>query len=192
MAPGAAAAATVARVPVLRQTARARRLDPEQLSRHLDRLFRAAWAICGDPYEAEDLVQETCARVLARPRWLRHGGELGYLLQVLRNTHVSGLRRAQARPAEVPLEQGAELGAATSAADPAGAFEAGELFAAISALPQPAREAIVAVDVMGMSYRDAAAALRVKEATVTTRLHRARRRVVDALTAEPEQAAAGR
>jgi RNA polymerase sigma-70 factor (ECF subfamily) len=178
-------------VPVLRHTARARRLDPEQLSRHLDRLFRAAWAICGDPHEAEDLVQETCARVLARPRWLRHGDELGYLLQVLRNTHVSGLRRARARPSEVPLDQDAELGAATSAADPVGAFEAGELFAAISALPQPAREAIVAVDVMGMSYREAAAALRVKEATVTTRLHRARRRVVDSLTSEPEHARTG-
>src|SRR5215210_917750 len=177
MAPGLAAAATVARVPVLRHTARARRLDPEQLSRHLDRLFRAAWAICGDPHEAEDLVQETCARVLARPRWLRHGDDLGYLLQVLRNTHVSSLRKARARPAEVPLDEGTELRASTSAGDPVGAFEAGELFTAISGLPQPAREAIVAVDVLGMSYREAAAALRVKEATVTTRLHRARRRV---------------
>ena len=151
MAPGAAAAATVARVPVLRHTARARRLEPEHLSLPLDRLFRAAWAICGDPQEAEDLVQETCTRVLARPRWVRHDNELGYLLQVLRNTHVSGLRRARARPAEVPLELGGELGSASSAADPAGAFEAGELFAAISALPQPAREAIVAIDVMGMT-----------------------------------------
>ena len=45
-------------------------------------------------------------------------------------------------------------------------------------------EAIVAVDVAGLSYREAAGALQIKEATLTTRLHRARRRVARALTAE--------
>ena len=34
----------------------------------LDRLYRAAWALCGSHVDAEDLVQEAFARVLARPR----------------------------------------------------------------------------------------------------------------------------
>ena len=57
------------------------RLDPEQASDHIDRLFRAAWALCGSREDAEDLVQETYARVLAKPRFLRSEDDLGYLLQ---------------------------------------------------------------------------------------------------------------
>ena len=191
MTTAGAATATVGRVAVLRQPARARRLDPDQLGRHLDRLFRAAWAMCGNPHDAEDLVQEAVAQVLARPRWLRHGDDLGYLLRVLRNTHVSRIRRAKARPSEVSLDERPETGASPASTDPSAAIEVNELFEAISALPDPAREVIVAVDVMGLSYRDAAAALGVKEATVTTRLHRARGRVADALADWQDVAATG-
>jgi len=49
---------------------------------------------------------------------------------------------------------------------------------------------IVAIDVLGLSYRDAADALGIKEATVTTRLHRARGRVADALTDSEQSVAA--
>jgi DNA-directed RNA polymerase specialized sigma24 family protein len=45
-----------------------RTLDPARLGDHIDRLYRAAWALCGSREDAEDLVQETYARVLARPR----------------------------------------------------------------------------------------------------------------------------
>src|SRR5437660_1346565 len=87
----------------------ARRLDPEHLGDHLDRLYRAAWAMCGSREEAEDLVQETYARVLARRRWLRGEDDLGYLLRVLRNTHISRLRAAHRRPIGVPFaEEGRE------------------------------------------------------------------------------------
>lgn len=67
----------------------ARQLDPDRLGDHLDRLYRAAWALCGSREAAEDLVQDTYARVLARPRFLRHENDLGYLLRVLRNTFLS-------------------------------------------------------------------------------------------------------
>ena len=161
-----------------------RRLDPDHLGDHVDRLFRAAWALCGDPHDAEDLVQETYARVLARPRFLRNDDDLGYLLRVLRNTHISRLRQSGRRIAEVPFEDDAPVAAADLRL-PEFAFEVGELFSAIAALPPDAGEAIVAVDVAGLSYREAATALRVKEGTLTTRLHRARRRVARTLTAEP-------
>ena len=71
-----------------------RRLDPEDLGDHLDRLYRAAWGMCGRREDAEDLVQETYARVLARPRWLRREDDLAYLLRALRNVHVSRMRAA--------------------------------------------------------------------------------------------------
>jgi len=80
-----------------------RQLDPERLGDHLDRLYRAAWALCGSREDAEDLVQETYAAVLRKPRRLRSDDDLGYLLRVLRNTFFSG-RRAAARRVRVPRE----------------------------------------------------------------------------------------
>jgi RNA polymerase sigma-70 factor, ECF subfamily len=160
-----------------RRPYRPRVLDPEDLVRHVDRLFRAAWALCGHPHDAEDLVQETYARVLARPRFLRRGDELAYLLRVLRNVDVSRHRAAAARPTEVPLEARAEL--RDDRWRPEAALEVRALFTAIAELPPEFRDVLVAVDVLGLSYAEAGRAVGAKEATVTTRLHRARRRLAD-------------
>jgi len=165
------------RVADTRGSSRPRLLDPEDLGRHVDRLFRAAWAMCGHPYDAEDLVQETYARVLARPRLLRRGDEVGYLLKVLRNVHVSRHRAASVRPQEVPMPERTELRDARGRWDPEAALEVRTLFTAIAGLPDDFRDVIVAVDVLGLSYAEAAKAVGAKEATVTTRLHRARTRL---------------
>src|SRR2546430_11852108 len=85
------------------------RLDPQQASDHIDRLYRAAWALCGSREEAEDLVQETFVRVMARPRLLRNEDDLGYLLRALRNTFLTGLRTAERRPVAEPLDLRLEL-----------------------------------------------------------------------------------
>jgi RNA polymerase sigma-70 factor, ECF subfamily len=52
-----------------------------------------------------------------------------------------------------------------------------EIFSAIAELPEDFRLAIVAVDVLGLSYGEAAEALDAREATITTRLYRARQRI---------------
>ena len=161
-----------------------RRLDPDRLGDHLDRLFRAAWAMCGNPHDGEDLVQETYAKVLSRARFVRHDDDFGYLLRALRNTHISRLRRAGRRPQETELADDVP-DVAYDVRRPEVAYEVGELFAVIAALPDDAREAIVAVDVVGLSYREAADLLEVKEATITTRLFRARRRVARELEPTP-------
>jgi RNA polymerase sigma-70 factor (ECF subfamily) len=157
-----------------------RRLDPDRIGDHVDRLYRAAWALCGDPHDAEDLVQETYARVLARPRLLRGPDDLGYLLRALRNVHLGRLRTRGRRVAEVPLED-VHAAPEGDVRMPETALEVHELFRVIAGLPNDAAEAIVAVDVAGLSYAEAASARRVKEATLTTRLHRARRRVAQAM-----------
>ncbi len=162
-------------------TSPARRLDPDHLGDHLDRLYRAAWALCGSREDAEDLVQETYARVLQKPRMLRSGEDLGYLLRVLRNTHFSRLRAAARRPRADPLFDELDRLEDHSASAPDAALNASELYGLIAELPDPFREALVAVDVVGLSYREAARALRVREATITTRLYRARQRVARAL-----------
>ena len=159
----------------------ARRLDPNHLGDHLDRLYRAAWALCGSREDAEDLVQDTYARVLQKPRMLRSGEDLGYLLRVLRNTHFSRLRAAARRPRPDPLPDELDRIQDPSASAPEAALDASELYALIAELPDPFREALVAVDVVGLSYREAARALRVREATITTRLYRARQRLAHSL-----------
>jgi hypothetical protein len=52
-------------------------LDPARLPDHIDALYRAACALSGSRHDAEDLVQETLARVLKRPRFVRRDHELG-------------------------------------------------------------------------------------------------------------------
>ena len=54
------------------------------------------------------------------------------------------------------------------------------LYETIAELPRDFRDALVAVDVAGLPYREAARALRIREATLTTRLFRARKRVARA------------
>lgn len=167
-----------------------RQLDPESLGDHIDRLYRAAWSLCGSREEAEDLVQETFARVLRKPRFLRSEDDLGYLLRVLRNTFFSQRRSAARRPQTTPLPDELDLMEDTKAVQPDARVESRDIYAAISALPDDFRDALVAIDVVGLSYREAARALRVREATITTRLHRARQRVARTLTqeAQPRQA----
>jgi RNA polymerase sigma-70 factor (ECF subfamily) len=67
---------------------------------------------------------------------------------------------------------------------------AAQVFPAIGQLPESLRLALVAVDVAGLSYGEAARLLGAPEATITTRLHRARRLVAREL--DPERFAAGR
>jgi RNA polymerase sigma-70 factor (ECF subfamily) len=162
-----------------------KRLDPEVLGEHLDRLFRVAWALCGSREAAEDLVQETVVRVLSRPRLLRGQDELPYLMQAVRNTFTASRRTAARRPRVVTTLDELDAADRRTAARPEEAVIAGQVFPAIAQLPESFRLALVAVDVAGLSYREAGRVLGVPESTVATRLYRARRRVAQEL--DPEQ-----
>jgi RNA polymerase sigma-70 factor, ECF subfamily len=165
--------------PAIRRHREGRLLSAHRLPDHAERLFRAAYALCGSRHDAEDLVQETYARVLRRPRIVRRDDDLAYLLKALRNTWLALHRERTARPRTVELGDEVDW-VADPVADPAGtALELRDAYAAISELSEPLREAIVAVDVAGLSYRQAARALRIREGTVMSRLHRARERVIE-------------
>ncbi len=165
---------------------RERQLDPAGLGDHIDRLYRAAWGLCGSREEAEDLVQETFARVLRKPRMLHSEDDIGYLLRVLRNTFFSQRRTASRRPQTTPLPDDLDYVEDRTAVQPEARLESGALYAAIAELPDDFRDALVAIDLVGLSYREAARMLKVREATITTRLHRARQRV--ARTLSPDDA----
>ena len=157
-----------------------RKLDPEQLEGHLDRLYRAALGMCGSREEADDLVQETCLQVLRKPRFIRSGDDLAYLVGVLRNGYYTS-RRQRARRPLLGVEE--DVAASERAVSPAldASVEAHEALAAVAALTDEYRDAVVAVDLAGLSYREAAKALGTREGTIMSRLYRGRERVADAV-----------
>ena len=163
-----------------------RQLDPGGLGDHIDRLYRAARSLTGSREEAEDLVQETFVRVLQKPRLLRSDDDLGYLLRVLRNTFISTRRTAARRPQVTAPPEVLDFVEDRDSIQPQARLEMAEVYAAISELPADFRDAVMAIDVVGLSYREAARALRVREATITTRLHRGRQRIARQLAGESE------
>jgi RNA polymerase sigma-70 factor, ECF subfamily len=160
-----------------------RRLDPGTLHQYIDPMYRAAWALTGSREDAEDLVQDTFAKVLARPRVIR-GDERGYLLQALRNTFYTRVRTASRRPQTTSMPEEAEP-ADPRAPAPERIAEVNEVLDAVGELPEDFRLTIVAIDILGLSYGEAAKALDVPEATITTRLYRARRRIADRFADPP-------
>jgi RNA polymerase sigma-70 factor, ECF subfamily len=155
-------------------------LDPATLAQHVDRLMRAALSMTNSRADAEDLVQEVCLRVLAKPRMVR-GNELAYLHGVLRNTFISDYQmrvRRRTSPAEPESFSHVPAGAAD---DPEVLALHREVRQAISDLPAHYRDAVVAVDVLGLPYAEATEALGVATGTIMSRLYRGRAAVAESV-----------
>ena len=148
---------------------------------HIDRLFRAAYALCGRRAAAEDLVEQALTRALEQRRLIRRGNDLAHLIRVLRDTWVElGLERSPNQAADGPgadvewvVDQNADPGVPAPAVQVA--------YDALKMLSPPVREAVVAVDVAGLRHRDAARALRIRRGTLMTRLSCGRERIAEAL-----------
>jgi RNA polymerase sigma-70 factor (ECF subfamily) len=152
-------------------------LLPETLPVHIDSLRRAARGMTRTREDAEDLVQDTLLKVLARPRTVGSAGAGPYLHQALRNTHVSSLRTRDRRPALAPLEPEDTRLVAPAGGEPVEILHSREVIAAIGTLPQGQREVVAAVDVAGFAYTEAATRLQIPVGTVMSRLHRGRARL---------------
>lgn len=158
-----------------------RTLDPHAAADHLSRLYRLAWSLCGSRHLAEELTQETYARVLSRPRRLDGDNEFHYLARTLRNLLHDHWRAERRKPVtETQLDDDRD---AAGAGDPEVAALAGEVYAEIGRLPAPLRDVVAAVDVAGLTYIEAAETLRIPHGTVMSRLYRARARLAGALAA---------
>lgn len=152
---------------------------PEQAFREaavgcLDALYGFALALCRNPAQAEDLVQETYLRALrARNKAQPGEGLRSWLFAILHNVWRNDVRRKPALPIEGDLER-----LPASEGDPLLATERRQsghrLRAAIEALPEPFREAIVLRCVEGFSYREMAQIVGCPAGTVMSRLARAR------------------
>lgn len=159
-----------------------RPLDPERLASHMERLTRVARHLTGRHGDAEDLVQDTFERVLRRPRTVS-GSEAAYLVQAVRNTHLSRLRSAASRVRTTALPEDFEPVDIGAEDRPMSARRAREVLDAVAALPKGFREAVVLVDVHGYRAGEAARALGIAEGTLHSRLHRGRTQVARACEA---------
>jgi RNA polymerase sigma-70 factor (ECF subfamily) len=158
-----------------------RQLDVRQLPNHRDRLFRAAYAMCRSREDAEDLVQETFARVLRRPRFLRRDEDLAYLFKVLRNTWINSYAERSRRVKTVEFDEATDFVVDPGADPSVSVIEVQTIYAQIDQLSPALRETLLAVDVLGLSYRQAADALGVQPGTIMSRLFRARNKVAERL-----------
>jgi RNA polymerase sigma-70 factor, ECF subfamily len=156
-------------------------LDADSALRHLDRLHAAALALTGSRADAEDLVQETYLTLLRRPRRLRGTSELAYLMTMLRNRFIDDRRTAARRQTSVGLFEVDDQPDPRAGMRPDRVAEDREVLDVVHALESPFRETVVAVDVLGLSYKEAAVALEVPVGTVMSRLARGRDRVIRAL-----------
>jgi RNA polymerase sigma-70 factor (ECF subfamily) len=147
------------------------RLDAERAVLHLDQLYRYAAAITGDRHEAEDLVHDVFEALLRRPRSIRaREQERAYLLTMLRHRYIDALRVRRRRPQLEPERTGEEQ-EARAGEGPAARAEQRDVLDAVARLALHHREALVAVDVAGFSYGEAAAFLGLPVGTVMSRPH---------------------
>lgn len=162
-----------------------------------DFLFRIALNILRDEDAAGDAVQQALISAFRNLQSFRGGSLRSWLSRIVVNAAYDGLRR-EARSRTIPLEffdqDGEEMEPASWLADPGPSpeeqAETGELLDAIQAslqkLPEPYRLALQLVDVEGLSYEEAAAALDVPKGTVKSRLARARDALRQSLQRYPD------
>lgn len=164
-----------------------RTLDPDTAADLHPRVQRLALSLCGSRQLAEDLTQETYARVLARPRRLEGESDFPYLARTLRNVLLDH-HRAELRRPRITGQLDAELPNRRALGDPELGARANELYRAVAGLPPEFRQIVAFVDVAGMSYAEASGTLRIPLGTVMSRLHRARARLAAVLDPKPAYA----
>jgi RNA polymerase sigma-70 factor (ECF subfamily) len=153
------------------------RLVEEQVPR----LRRYARALTRNPERADDLVQDTLVRALAKQHLWQPGTNLrAWLFTLMHNQHVNTVRRSARERFAVGLEKMSDTLTATS--DPTASRQLHELDRALNQLPEEQRQAILLIGLEGLSYDEAAAVLDVPIGTVRSRLSRGRdnlRRLMD-------------
>lgn len=143
------------------------------------KLFRTACLLCGDPHRAEDIVQDTLARLYANwARVSRADNVEGYVRRILVNSHYSDRRRPWRRESTstTPLDLALEPGMAPEDAD--------AIWTAIRSLPAGQRKVIVLRHIWDRSVEETAADLGISTSTVKSQTRDALAALRRALTAD--------
>lgn len=153
----------------------------EEIVGLLPRLRRFARTLARNPQDADDLVQTTVERALARSGQLRAESEPApWLFGILRHAWIDEVRaRGRREQVLAPQELGENVGDGA-----AGAADVLAVQDAMARLPEEQRTAVALVLIEGLSYKQAAEAMNVPIGTLTSRLARGRE-ALQSLLAEP-------
>ena len=155
---------------------------------YLDDAYTLARWMTGSTADAEDVVQDACVRALRALETTAVERPRAWVLTIVRNTALTWM--AKNRPGNVTSTEGEEGPLEVpELTDPAPSPEQnvnaqadhGAGRAAIAALPQAFREAIVMREINGLSYKEIADASGIPIGTVMSRLARARMMLMNAL-----------
>jgi RNA polymerase sigma factor (sigma-70 family) len=152
---------------------------------HLDGAYNLARYLSRDPTLAEDVVQDAMVRAFRALPQFRGGSPRAWLFAIVRNCCRTAQASAAGRVALVMHESGLSESAAAALnehADPGPTPEEdvmrqadiGMVRAAIEAIPEPFREAIVLRELEDLSYAEVAEVTGVPIGTVMSRLARGR------------------
>jgi len=148
----------------------------DQIREHLPSLRRYARALTRDADLADELVQDSVVRALAKwPLFRRRDNLRAWLFTIMHNVHVNAAKR-RTRTAMRSLDAD-PLPARAVAAAQGHAVALGRLAAALDALPDDQRRVVLLVGLEGFSYAEAASITGVPLGTVMSRLSRARDRL---------------
>jgi RNA polymerase sigma factor (sigma-70 family) len=154
-----------------------------QLLTLLPRLRRFARSLTRDATEADDLCQNTLEKALKRRRQRRDDARLdSWMFMIMRNCWIDEQRSRRRQASRVLSAEAADIDQVNTAevSDPLGAMH---LHQEMDALPPEQREAAALVWVEGFSYAEAADCLQIPLGTLTSRLSRARARLIKTLEA---------
>lgn len=148
---------------------------------HAD-MYRYAYWLCGDRELAQDLVQDSMLLAWRALDSLREeGAAKQWLITILRRELAR--HYARSKPPGIELEK---IPIADDAPGPADDAEARLLRRQIALLDEEYREPLVMQVLIGFSVKEIATVMDLKEATVLTRLFRARRKLAAAM-ADPAE-----
>lgn len=148
------------------------------LAEHWPRAYHFVYRLCGDPDQAEELLQQAAEEAFRSFHRFQPGTRFDrWFLRIVYHTFVDAVRRARRRSLFSLDQLPAGRLVAGSWSDPEALVEAtldGPVQRALNALSPEYRSAVVLVDLLGYSYEEAAEVLRCPVGTVRSRLHRGR------------------
>lgn len=150
------------------------------IEQHIPYLRRYAGTLTRDPAAADDLLQESLLNALSKSHLYRPGTNLrAWLFTILRNQHVSSLRRAARSGIPVDPDDAAPSFATRPNQEHSLSVQAVEK--ALRSLPKGQRRLIELVAVHGQSYEDVAKRYGLALGTVKSRISRGRSQLRQAL-----------
>jgi RNA polymerase sigma-70 factor, ECF subfamily len=155
----------------------------QDLEAQIPRLRRYARSLVRDVSAADDLVQETLARGLAKLHLWQRGTNLrAWLFTILHNQYVNRVRHEIRVGSPVSIE---DVAPPSQPPDQESGLALRDLERALGQLPEEQRSVILLIGLEGMPYVDVARVLRIPVGTVRSRLSRGRSTLRRLMTAEP-------